>query len=128
MSDKGKRRQSSSNSSVDSAPSKKSQKTKTGGGAGAGSSKVMKMLTKLVQEGKARDETEAGLSSGKAKSKKPSSALALSKLKAPEPVITNLKAGSVVVLNCGLEAMTASTIQPSLYHAHFSTGSKGSTV
>ena len=88
------------------------------------------MFTKLLQEGKARDETEAGLSSGKAKSKKPtgSSALALSKLKTPEPVITNLKAGSVVVLNCGLEAMTASTIQPSLYHAHFSTGSKGSTV
>ena len=86
------------------------------------------MLTKLVQEGKVRDETEAGLSSGKAKSKKPSSALALSKLKTPEPVITNLKAGSVVVLNCGLEAMTAGTIQPSLYHAHFSTGSKGSTV
>ena len=110
MSDKGKRRRSASASSTESAPSKKAQKMGT---SRNGSSRVMKMLTKLVQEGKAREETEVGLSSGKKNKKaKPGKASSKSGSDAGQALVVPVfKAGTVVVLNCGLQALTVSGAQ-----------------
>ena len=113
MSEKGKRRRSPSASSLETAPSKGSQKTARA--TSTGSSKVMKILNKLV-EGKAREETEIGISSGKSKSKKPKRNSAKSgpspsaDSEQKTPVVTVFKAGRVVVLNCGLESETVSII------------------